>query len=153
MGAWLCVVVDKVASVTSLFLVSSMRPSSHAKENTRLVHTFDSVRRVYPSFKVLVSPRRLPGVLHFPANSSQARTSIYLIFGFFQRSHQAKKRDHRRVGVQQDLFFFHPLSPGSAFFLPHGTRIYNRLLDFIRGVSKSGCCRCAALPLLSWCLG
>eukprot|EP00904_Undaria_pinnatifida_P009307 jgi/Undpi1/5506/HiC_scaffold_2.g00785.m1 len=51
-------------------------------------------------------------------------------FNEFQE--QAKKRDHRRVGVQQDLFFFHPLSPGSAFFLPHGTRIYNRLMDFIR---------------------
>lgn len=25
---------------------------------------------------------------------------------------QAKKRDHRNLGVQQDLFFFHPLSPG-----------------------------------------
>lgn len=28
---------------------------------------------------------------------------------------------------------FHDLSPGSAFWLPHGTRIYNKLLDFIRG--------------------
>jgi threonyl-tRNA synthetase len=45
---------------------------------------------------------------------------------------QAKKRDHRRLGQQQELFFFHHLSPGSAFFLPHGTRIYNRLLEFIR---------------------
>nr|AFA52574.1 threonyl-tRNA synthetase [Vaucheria litorea] len=45
---------------------------------------------------------------------------------------QAKLRDHRRLGMQQELFFFHPLSPGSAFFLPHGTRVYNKLLDFIR---------------------
>lgn len=45
---------------------------------------------------------------------------------------QAKKRDHRVVGVQQELFFFHPLSPGSCFFLPHGTRIYNNLVGFIR---------------------
>lgn len=45
---------------------------------------------------------------------------------------KAKERDHRRVGVQQELFFFHHLSPGSAFFLPHGTRIYNRLTEFIR---------------------
>ncbi len=45
---------------------------------------------------------------------------------------QAKKRDHRVVGVQQELFFFHPLSPGSCFFLPHGTRIYNSLVGFIR---------------------
>ncbi|CAM9180076.1 unnamed protein product [Ascophyllum nodosum] len=51
---------------------------------------------------------------------------------FHEFQEQAKKRDHRRVGVQQELFFFHPLSPGSAFFLPHGTRIYNRLQEFIR---------------------
>lgn len=45
---------------------------------------------------------------------------------------EAKKRDHRNVGVQQDLFFFHHLSPGSAFFLPHGGRIYNTLIDLMR---------------------
>jgi threonyl-tRNA synthetase len=45
---------------------------------------------------------------------------------------EAKKRDHRVVGQNQELFFFHPLSPGSAFFLPYGTRIYNKLMDFIR---------------------
>ncbi|CAM9405474.1 unnamed protein product [Chrysoparadoxa australica] len=45
---------------------------------------------------------------------------------------QAKKRDHRLLGLKQELFFFHPLSPGSAFFLPDGTRLYNRLLEFIR---------------------
>lgn len=27
---------------------------------------------------------------------------------------------------------FHDLSPGSAFWLPHGTRIYKKLIDFIR---------------------
>ena len=27
---------------------------------------------------------------------------------------------------------FHPTSPGSAFMLPHGTRIYNRLIDILR---------------------
>lgn len=28
---------------------------------------------------------------------------------------------------------FHELSPGSAFWLPHGARIYNKLIQFIRG--------------------
>jgi len=43
------------------------------------------------------------------------------------------KREHKKVGEeQQKLFFFHPLSPGSCFFLPHGTRIYNALKQFIR---------------------
>uniref|UniRef100_A0A8C5LIH4 threonine--tRNA ligase n=1 Tax=Leptobrachium leishanense TaxID=445787 RepID=A0A8C5LIH4_9ANUR len=32
----------------------------------------------------------------------------------------------------QELFFFHELSPGSCFFLPKGSYIYNQLIDFIR---------------------
>eukprot|EP00775_Hariotina_reticulata_P003330 gene3330-3607_t len=48
------------------------------------------------------------------------------------RIEEAKKRDHRNVGVQQELFFFHHLSPGSCFFLPHGGRIYNQLIDLMR---------------------
>ncbi|KAJ2829529.1 threonyl-tRNA synthetase [Coemansia erecta] len=45
---------------------------------------------------------------------------------------EAANRDHRKIGREQELFFFHKLSPGSAFFLPHGTRIYNTLIGFIR---------------------
>ncbi|KAJ3293395.1 threonyl-tRNA synthetase [Borealophlyctis nickersoniae] len=42
---------------------------------------------------------------------------------------EAAKRDHRKIGQEQELFFFHELSPGSCFFLPHGARIYNTLID------------------------
>jgi threonyl-tRNA synthetase len=45
---------------------------------------------------------------------------------------EAAKRDHRKLGREQELFMFHDLSPGSAFFLPHGTRIYNTLMEYIR---------------------
>lgn len=45
---------------------------------------------------------------------------------------EAAKRDHRKIGTQQELFFFHDLSPGSCFFLPHGTIIYNALQAFLR---------------------
>ncbi|PWW72342.1 threonyl-tRNA synthetase [Tuber magnatum] len=45
---------------------------------------------------------------------------------------EAAKRDHRKIGKEQELFFFHELSPGSCFFLPHGTRIYNTLVDYLR---------------------
>ncbi|KAI1716417.1 tRNA synthetase class II core domain (G, h, p, S and t) domain-containing protein [Ditylenchus destructor] len=45
---------------------------------------------------------------------------------------EAAKRDHRKIGKDQELFFFHPLSPGSAFWYPKGTYIYNKLIDFIR---------------------
>ncbi|KAM9967068.1 hypothetical protein ACTFIR_007305 [Dictyostelium discoideum] len=44
----------------------------------------------------------------------------------------AALRDHRVIGKDQELFFFHPFSPGSCFFLPHGTKIYNKLLQFLR---------------------
>ncbi|XP_077928610.1 threonine--tRNA ligase, mitochondrial isoform X4 [Halichoerus grypus] len=45
---------------------------------------------------------------------------------------EAELRDHRRIGKAQELFFFHELSPGSCFFLPRGTRVYNALVAFIR---------------------
>ncbi|KAI9305580.1 hypothetical protein BJ944DRAFT_161478 [Cunninghamella echinulata] len=45
---------------------------------------------------------------------------------------EASKRDHRKIGREQELFFFHELSPGSAFMLPHGARIYNALMDLIK---------------------
>ncbi|KAF9011877.1 tars protein [Cyathus striatus] len=46
---------------------------------------------------------------------------------------EAAKRDHRKIGKEQELFFFNDLSPGSCFFLPHGTRIYNALVELLRG--------------------
>lgn len=60
--------------------------------------------------------------------SEFSRTTILCVAGI----EEAKKRDHRNVGVQQELFFFHHLSPGSCFFLPHGGRIYNALIELMR---------------------
>lgn len=45
---------------------------------------------------------------------------------------EAAKRDHRKLGKEQELFFFHELSPGSCFFQPRGAHIYNTLINFIR---------------------
>lgn len=45
---------------------------------------------------------------------------------------EAAKRDHRKLGIAQELFFFHELSPGSCFFQPRGAHIYNTLVNFIR---------------------
>lgn len=45
---------------------------------------------------------------------------------------EAAKRDHRKIGKDQELFFFSDMSPGSAMWLPHGARIYNTLLEYIR---------------------
>ena len=45
---------------------------------------------------------------------------------------EAAKRDHRKIGVEQELFFFNELSPGSVFLLPHGTLIFNALQKLLR---------------------
>lgn len=45
---------------------------------------------------------------------------------------EAKKRDHRKLGIEGELFFFHQLSPGSAFFNPAGARIYNAMMQYLR---------------------
>ena len=45
---------------------------------------------------------------------------------------EAKRRDHRRLGRELDLFSFDPIAPGSPFFHPKGARLYNGLVDFCR---------------------
>ena len=57
--------------------------------------------------------------------------------GVLEGYREADKRDHRKVGRDQQLFFFHEYSPGCAFFLPHGARIYNRLVTLCRASTRS----------------
>ncbi|KAJ1513387.1 threonyl-tRNA synthetase [Coelomomyces lativittatus] len=65
-----------------------------------------------------------------PTSSSTTSTSTSL-------SHPIKATtDHRTLGQQQQLFFFHPSSPGSCFFLPHGTRIVQTLLMWLKSEYK-----------------
>ena len=45
---------------------------------------------------------------------------------------EAKKRDHRRLGRELDLFSFHPLAPASPFFHPKGAFVYNELVSYMR---------------------
>jgi threonyl-tRNA synthetase len=51
---------------------------------------------------------------------------------YLYRLEEAKKRDHRRLGRELDLFMFHPFSPGSAFWTERGTQVYNLLVEFCR---------------------
>jgi len=52
---------------------------------------------------------------------------------YLYRIEEAKRRDHRRLGKELDLFQFHPIAPGAAFWTNRGTIIYNGLVDFMRG--------------------
>uniref|UniRef100_A0A7N8YIL4 threonine--tRNA ligase n=1 Tax=Mastacembelus armatus TaxID=205130 RepID=A0A7N8YIL4_9TELE len=49
-----------------------------------------------------------------------------------RQQEEARRRDHRRIGTDQELYFFNDISPGSCFFLPKGAHIYNTLTDFIK---------------------
>ncbi len=45
---------------------------------------------------------------------------------------EAKKRDHRKLGKELDLFYFHPWAPGSPFFTGKGAIIYTELQTYLR---------------------
>jgi len=47
---------------------------------------------------------------------------------------EAKRRDHRKLGRELDLFSFHPEAPASPFFHPKGAIVYNALIAYIRGL-------------------
>jgi threonyl-tRNA synthetase len=53
---------------------------------------------------------------------------------YLKRIEEAKQRDHRRLGPALDLFSLHPIAPGSPFFHPKGTIIYNLLIQYIRNL-------------------
>lgn len=49
-----------------------------------------------------------------------------------KRLEEAKKRDHRRLGKELELFVFHDIAPGAPFWLPKGMIIFRELEKFIR---------------------
>ncbi|HET8654219.1 MAG TPA: threonine--tRNA ligase [Longimicrobiaceae bacterium] len=53
---------------------------------------------------------------------------------YLTRIEEARKRDHRRLGRELDLFMFSPFAPGAAFWTPRGTLLYGQLADWMRGV-------------------
>lgn len=113
---------------------------------------------MYPPELLLMSPQNSSSYFLGDANND----SLQRIYGIsFPDKKQlteykaflaeAARRDHRRIGKviisivawnlsdgeqDQELFFFNEMSPGSCFFLPHGTRIYNTLLEFIRVIES-----------------
>jgi threonyl-tRNA synthetase len=49
-----------------------------------------------------------------------------------ERIELAKARDHRKLGPELGLFTFSDISPGAAFWLPAGTRVWNALVSLSR---------------------
>jgi threonyl-tRNA synthetase len=58
---------------------------------------------------------------------------------YLTRIEEAKRRDHRKLGRELDLFMMHPWAPGSAFWTDRGSTIFKALGDWMHGVlSKNG---------------
>jgi threonyl-tRNA synthetase len=51
---------------------------------------------------------------------------------YLSKIEEAKRRDHRKLGKELELFSFHEEGPGFAFWLPKGVVLRNVLLDFWR---------------------
>jgi threonyl-tRNA synthetase len=55
---------------------------------------------------------------------------------YLWRLEEARKRDHRRLGRELDLFTFHPVSPAAPFWHPKGMALYRALEDWSRQVRR-----------------
>ncbi|OUP38320.1 threonine--tRNA ligase [Olsenella sp. An188] len=50
---------------------------------------------------------------------------------------EAKKRDHRRIGREMDIFMMRDEAPGFPFFLPNGMVLKNELLNYWREIHRA----------------
>ncbi len=90
-----------------------------------------------------IGPFKLLAVSGAYWRGDQTRPALQRVYGtvwetqadldaYLWRREEAKKRDHRRLGVQLDLYSFHDVSPGSAFWHPKGQRIWRTLEGAMR---------------------
>jgi threonyl-tRNA synthetase len=71
--------------------------------------------------------QRIYGTAFFSKKALQERLA---------RIEEAKRRDHRRLGKELDLFSFHDEGPGFAFLHPNGVVVMNAITDFWREVHR-----------------
>jgi threonyl-tRNA synthetase len=65
-----------------------------------------------------------------------------------ERLEEARKRDHRKLGRELDLFMFSELSPGSPFWQPNGAQIWTQLTDLWRSENAKRGYREVRTPIL-----
>ena len=71
------------------------------------------------------SDRKMLQRIYGTAFPSQAELDEYI-----ERLEEAKKRDHRKIGKEMDLFALYEEGPGFPFFMPKGMIIRNELENF-----------------------
>src|SRR5438128_2143565 len=53
---------------------------------------------------------------------------------WLKQQEEARKRDHRKLGRELDLFAFHPAAPGAVFWTHRGTLLFQALSNAMRGM-------------------
>ncbi|MFL5416931.1 MAG: threonine--tRNA ligase [Myxococcales bacterium] len=67
---------------------------------------------------------------------------------WLKQQEEARKRDHRRLGKELDLFHFHHFAPGAAFWTDKGTKIVNVLSNAMRNLCLSNGYQEVKTPLM-----
>jgi threonyl-tRNA synthetase len=65
-----------------------------------------------------------------------------------ERLEEARKRDHRKLGKELDLFMFSELSPGSPFWKPNGQQLKNELTALWRSENSDRGYREVQTPII-----
>jgi threonyl-tRNA synthetase len=67
---------------------------------------------------------------------------------YLHRLEESRKRDHRRLGKELDLFMFHPFAPGAPFYTDRGTTMVRIINDYIRSLNQRAGYQEIKTPLL-----
>ena len=67
---------------------------------------------------------------------------------FLKKREEAEKRDHRKLGEEQELFFFNPNAPGAPFWLPKGMVIFKELEKYWRKIHEEHDYQETSTPIL-----
>lgn len=111
-------------------------PSTNWLKHVKLTHVSGAYWRADDSREMLV---RVYGTAFFGKDELKEH---------FRLIEEAKKRDHRVLGEQLDLFTFNEEAPGFPFFAPRGATLFNLLMDYMRGLLRRRGYREVKTPLI-----
>jgi threonyl-tRNA synthetase len=96
--------------------------TSHLPKHFKLLHTAGAYWRGDEKRSMLQR-------VYAASFNDRKKLKLHLMF-----LEEAKKRDHRKLGKELELFLFDQSAAGSPFFEPKGAFVYNELITFMRKV-------------------
>jgi threonyl-tRNA synthetase len=134
-------------------LIDDLVSSAHSDHPLRTVSLYtngpftDLCRGPHAPSTKSVGAFKLQSVAGAYWRGDSTRTMLTRIYGtaffakselaeYLERVEQAKARDHRKLGPELGLFIFSEVSPGSAFWLPAGTSVFNALVALSRQMGE-----------------